>query len=112
MANGRSAVGLLGWVPGNIVVLALPLWHSLNAAATLRVGLILIMPMLQVIAALTILLVPALVRARLSGKLRSVSTTAMIIFVGFGVAYGPVSDRIRRSTRQIGFLRTSINLID
>jgi O-antigen/teichoic acid export membrane protein len=82
--------GLLGWVPGNIVVLALPLWHSLNAAATLRAALILIMPMLQVIAALTILLVPALVQAHTSGKLRSVSTTAMIIFVGFGVAYGPL----------------------
>jgi O-antigen/teichoic acid export membrane protein len=89
---GRWALGsgLLGWVPGNIVVLALPLWHSLDDAATLRVAMTLIMPMLQIVAALTILLVPALVRARLAGRLRSTATTAMIIFFGFSLAYAPL----------------------
>jgi O-antigen/teichoic acid export membrane protein len=82
--------GILGWVPGNIVVLALPLWYSLDAAATLRVALILIMPILHVVAALSILLVPSLVRARSAGHLRSAATRALIIFFGLSLAYGPL----------------------
>jgi len=89
---GRWAVGsaLLGWIPGNIVVLALPIWHSLDDAATLRAAMILIMPMLQVVAALSVLLVPALVRARFSERLRLTATRAMIIFFCFSLAYVPL----------------------
>jgi O-antigen/teichoic acid export membrane protein len=89
---GRWALGsqLLGWAPGNIVVLVLPLWHSLNDAATLRVAMLLIMPVLQTVAALTGLLVPALVRARMSGHLRSTAINALIIFFGISLAYVPL----------------------
>ena len=89
---GRWALGsgLLGWVPGNLVVLALPLWHSLSDAATLRVATMLIMPVLQIEAALGTLLTPALVRARLSGELRSTASMALILFSGFSFVYGPL----------------------
>ena len=82
--------GLLGWVPGNVVVLALPLWHSLSDAAALRVATILIMPVLQIEAALATLLMPALVRARPSGQLRSTANVALIMFLAFGLAYAPL----------------------
>jgi O-antigen/teichoic acid export membrane protein len=89
---GRWAIasGVLSWVPGNVVVLALPLWHSLGEAGTLRVATTLIMPVQQVQAALATLLLPALVRARESGRLRSTATTAHLLFAGSSLAYLPI----------------------
>jgi len=89
---GRWAIGsgLLGWVPGNLVMLALPLWHSLGEAGTLRVATTLIMPVQQVQAALATLLLPALVRARQSGRLRSTATTAHLLFAGSSLLYLPI----------------------
>jgi O-antigen/teichoic acid export membrane protein len=89
---GRWALasGLLSWVPGNIVVLALPLWHSLAEAGTLRVATTLIMPVQQVQAALATLLLPSLVRARESGRLRSTATTAQLVFAGSSLGYAPI----------------------
>jgi len=89
---GRWAlgVGLLSWVPLNAVMLALPLWHSLEDAGTLRVATTIILPMLHVYGALGPLLTPALVRARLSGRLRPTAGRAMALFVALGVGYAPI----------------------
>jgi O-antigen/teichoic acid export membrane protein len=89
---GRWAlgVGLLSWIPPNAVVLALPLWHSLEDAGKLRVATTIILPMLHVYGALGPLLTPALVRARLSGRLRPTAGRAMALFVGLGVGYAPI----------------------
>jgi len=89
---GRWALGsgLFGWVPGNLVLLAMPLWHSLDDVATLRVAMTLIMPVLQAEGALAALLTPALVRARLSGQLRSTAKRALTIFFAFSLLYVPL----------------------
>jgi O-antigen/teichoic acid export membrane protein len=89
---GRWALGtgLLSWVPANAVVLALPLWHSLDDAATLRVATTLALPVLHVQGALAPLLIPALVRARRSGGLRSTTSLAAALFIGLAVLYVPV----------------------
>jgi O-antigen/teichoic acid export membrane protein len=89
---GRWALGsgLLSWVPTNAVVLALPLWHSLEDAGTLRVATTLMLPVLHVQGALGPLLTPALVRARFSGQLRSTARLAGVLFVSMGIVYAPI----------------------
>ena len=89
---GRWALGsgLFSWVPTNAVVLALPLWHSLADAGTLRVASTLILPVLHVQGALGLLLLPALVRARLSGQLRSSATLAGGLFLALSAMYAPL----------------------
>jgi O-antigen/teichoic acid export membrane protein len=89
---GRWALGsaLLSWVPANAVVLALPLWHSLDDAGTLRVATTLMLPIQHVQAALALLILPALVRTRLSGQLRSRATLVRVLFVGSSVVYAPL----------------------
>ncbi len=91
-AYGRWALGssVLSWVPANAVVLALPLWHSLADAATLRVATTLMLPVLHVQGALAPLLMPALVRARFSGQLRSTARRAGVLFLALGVSSAPV----------------------
>ncbi|MCH5375316.1 MAG: hypothetical protein JJ992_15195 [Planctomycetes bacterium] len=88
---GRWAAGtaLLSWVPGNIYYLLLPLLTSVEDVAGLRALLNLIMPVLHVIAALGLLLLPALVRAikSSSGISRIVSRVTML-FIAATVAYG------------------------
>jgi O-antigen/teichoic acid export membrane protein len=89
---GRWALGsgLLSWVPANVVVLALPLWHSLDDAGTLRVATTLMLPVQHVQAALVALLLPALVRARLSGQLRPTATLTGLLFISLSAVYAPV----------------------
>ena len=91
-AYGRWALGsgLLSWVPSNAVVIALPLWHSLEDAGALRVATMLILPVLHVQGALGPLLLPALVRARLSGKLRSSATLVGSLFLALSAGYAPL----------------------
>ena len=91
-AYGRWALGssVLSWVPANAVVLALPLWHSLADAATLRVATTLMLPVLHVQGALAPLLMPALVRARFSGRLRPTARRAGVFFLALGVSSAPV----------------------
>jgi O-antigen/teichoic acid export membrane protein len=84
------ATGVLSWVPANAVVLALPLWHSLDDAAILRVATTLVLPVLHVQGALAPLLIPALVRARDSDRLRSTATRTGLLFLGLGAAYVPI----------------------
>jgi O-antigen/teichoic acid export membrane protein len=82
--------GLLSWVPPNAVVLALPLWHSLEDAGTLRVATTLMLPVLHVHGALGPLLMPALVRARFSGQLGSTARLARVLFLSLSIGYAPV----------------------
>jgi O-antigen/teichoic acid export membrane protein len=91
-AYGRWALGFgaLSWVPSNAVVMALPLWHSLEDAGTLRVATTLMLPVLHVHGALGPLLMPALVRARFSAQLRSTAKLAGVLFVGLSMTYAPV----------------------
>jgi O-antigen/teichoic acid export membrane protein len=55
---GRWAVGseAVNWLINNGPILALPIWFGLSAAAQLRVVYLFFMPLLQIVAALTVLL--------------------------------------------------------
>jgi O-antigen/teichoic acid export membrane protein len=67
---GRWAAGtaVLSWVPGNIYYLLLPVVSSVNDVAGLRALMNLIMPVLHLIAAVGLLLLPALVGQARSGE--------------------------------------------
>jgi O-antigen/teichoic acid export membrane protein len=89
---GRWALGsaLFSWVPANAVVLALPLWHSLDNAGTLRVATTLILPIQHLQAALALLILPTLVRTRFTGQLRSRATLVRVLFVSSSFVYAPL----------------------
>jgi O-antigen/teichoic acid export membrane protein len=63
---GRWAVltSALTWVPGNVYYVLLPAWGGLEAGASLKALMNLVMPMLQANAALSVILLPLLVQAR------------------------------------------------
>ena len=69
---GRWSVGnqALNWVPMNIYYLVLPIWGGLEAGASFRALMNLIMPMLQAIWSVSVLLLPILVHARDEGRSR------------------------------------------
>ena len=56
--------GILGWVPGNIAMLVLPIWGGTAASGELRAATNLILPVQQLLAAAGPLLLPLLVRSR------------------------------------------------
>lgn len=91
---GRWAVGtsLLAWAPSNIFVLALPLSGGLEASAAFRALMNLLMPMMQAASALSILILPLLVRrARQAGG--EYGGLVLRLSVAFGLAatvYGVV----------------------
>ena len=68
---GRWALlaSLLLWVPGNIYFLILPIWWGLEATATLKALMNLIMPILHFNNAIAGLFVPTFVRKRAEGRL-------------------------------------------
>lgn len=65
-AYGRwaAATGMLSWVPLNLYYVALPIWGGFAVTGALKALVTLVMPLIQVQAALSNLLTPALVRAR------------------------------------------------
>jgi len=73
----------LNWIPSNAYYLILPIWGGLAAGASFKALMNLMMPMLQGISALSILLLPVLVRARARGRSRFDSQVrlALIPFV-------------------------------
>jgi O-antigen/teichoic acid export membrane protein len=88
---GRWSVGnqALNWVPMNIFYLVLPFFGGLAAGASFKALMNLIMPVLQAVWALSILLLPTLVRARDEGRadLDSRLRLALIPFVLGPVVY-------------------------
>jgi O-antigen/teichoic acid export membrane protein len=82
---GRWAVATmaLGWIPGNVYYLLLPLWQGLEAGAALKAVTNLILPIQHMYGALGMLLVPALVRARDRAKFdRLVHVGAVLLSAG------------------------------
>jgi len=82
----------LNWVPMNIYFVLLPIFGGLEAGASFKALMNLIMPMLQAIWALAILLLPVLVRARdegdTSGGRTRFGTRVRLALVPF--ALGPI----------------------
>lgn len=101
---GRWAMvaGVLSWIPGNIVYLMLSLWHGLEAAGTLRALMNLIMPALHVSTAITGILLPALVHARIKGRnhflklLRVAATSLVVASLLYGMVVAPGAEPILR----------------
>ena len=90
---GRWAIAssAISWFPGSIYYALLPAWLGLEASAALRALMNFIMPVLQAIAALSMLLVPMLVRDRDSGGFHKMNRTMLLfltLFSGGAVLYG------------------------
>jgi O-antigen/teichoic acid export membrane protein len=86
---GRWSVASKGlsWVPSNIFYLLLPIWGGLAAGGSFKAMMNLLMPMLQANAALTVLLLPILVRARQHSEFRSHVRLALVLFSVAMLAY-------------------------
>lgn len=77
----------LSWVPHNIFYLLLPIWGGLEASASFKALMNLLMPMLQANSALSVLLLPTLVRAREHSSFGSSVRLALVPFVLAPVLY-------------------------
>lgn len=89
---GRWAVAsaAVSWFPGQIYYAILPVWLGLGGAAALRALTNFAMPVLQSIAALNLLLLPALVRDRQSGGKKRMGNTIrfyLAVFSGGSLVY-------------------------
>jgi O-antigen/teichoic acid export membrane protein len=90
---GRWAIAAaaISWFPGSIYYALLPAWLGLPASAALRALMNFIMPVLQSIAALSMLLVPMLVRDRENGGIRKMNRTMLLflaLFCAGALIYG------------------------
>jgi len=84
------ATALIGWFPGHIYYALLPAWLGLEGAGGLRALMNFVMPVLQAISALTMLLLPTLVRDRAQGGTRKMNRTMLLflaLFCGGAVVY-------------------------
>lgn len=79
---GRWSVASKGlsWVPSNMFYLLLPIWGGLAAGGSFKAMMNVLMPMLQANAALTVLLLPILVRARQHSEFSSNVRFALLLF--------------------------------
>ncbi len=86
---GRWALlaGALYWIPWNLPYVALPAFRGLEAAAQLRALTNLLMPVAHFNGALSQLLVPGMVRARVQGGLGQFAKASLAIFLVFPLAY-------------------------
>ena len=75
------ATAVIGWFPGHVYYALLPAYLGLEGAGGLRALMNFVMPVLQAISALTMLLLPMLVRDRDSGGPRKMNRT-MLLFLG------------------------------
>ena len=72
---------LMTWLGGNLFFFLLPIWHGLEATGSLRAILNLAMPALQVIGALSLLLLPTLVRQLNDGGSAAMFDTARAVLL-------------------------------
>lgn len=86
---GRWAAGAAGlsWAASNIFFVILPILADLDAVATLRAAFNFIMPMLQVFAALSLMVLPQLARARHRGALSKEAALTLALYMGLALAY-------------------------
>lgn len=70
----------LMWARDNVYYFALPIWGGLESTAALRAMLNLIMPAMQLYDALSILLLPSLVRARAGAEFKKFTRLALVLF--------------------------------
>jgi len=79
---GRWAMAsaVIGWFPGHVYYALLPAWLGLEGAAGLRALMNFVLPVLQAISALTMLLLPILVRDRQAGGAERMNRT-MVLFL-------------------------------
>jgi O-antigen/teichoic acid export membrane protein len=75
------------WVTESSYFLILPIWGGLEASAALRALMNLIMPVLQSYAALSVLLLPALVQARGGATFGRVARLSLVLFVSGSTLY-------------------------
>lgn len=73
--------------PGSLILMVLPIWGGLAAAGTLKALMNLVQPMLQMTAALTILLIPRLSRVRDQPQMFTLTRIMLGVFVGGGTLY-------------------------
>jgi O-antigen/teichoic acid export membrane protein len=76
----------LAWAPAYLYLLMLPLWWGLQATAMLRALMNLILPIQHADAALSVLLIPVLVRARGTAAFRRITRNALICLTGGSAA--------------------------
>jgi len=84
------ATALIGWFPGNVYYALLPAYLGLEGSGGLRALMNFVLPVLQAISALTMLLLPMLVRDRDHGGPRKMNRTMLLflaLFCGGAVVY-------------------------
>ncbi|MGB9434621.1 MAG: hypothetical protein WBQ89_20420 [Candidatus Acidiferrum sp.] len=83
------AAALVSYIPLNIYYLVLPAWSGLAGTATLRALMNLINPVVHILIALVVLLLPSLVRSRRSGGLKkmkdSMTAFLFVTLIGTGL---------------------------
>ena len=83
-----TGTAVAGFVPGQVYYLILPIAHGLTASAALKALLTTVGPIMQATAALSVLLLPAFVRASRSGELaRRAIMSQLILSAGCLVAW-------------------------
>jgi O-antigen/teichoic acid export membrane protein len=84
------ATALVGWFPGNVYYALLPMYLGLEGSGGLRALMNFVLPVLQAISALTMLLLPMLVRDRAQGGPKKMNRTMLMflaLFCGGAVVY-------------------------
>lgn len=89
---GRWAMvaAALAWIAGSLPYVLLPIWEGIEATAALRALAVLLMPFANTVTAISVLLVPQLVRVRGSSGFDRAVRRGMVLLVCAALLYGTV----------------------
>lgn len=93
-----AATGVLAWIPGQVYYLVLPIWGGLEASGSLRALMNVVLPIMQVFAALSVVITTELVRYRSTPRFRAVVRWLFGVFMlaaaGYWILVGLTGSRI------------------
>ena len=85
-----AGTGVLQMTPGQLSLLVLPIWAGIEASGELKALSNLLMPVMHAYVALTVLMVPAFVKALEKGTFRKVVSRVTLIILAITIIYSIV----------------------
>jgi len=87
LGKWAASTGVLQMTPGQLAIIVLPIWAGMSASGELKALANLLMPVMHAYVALTVLMVPAFVKALENGNFRKVVLRITLVILAGTIVY-------------------------